>query len=192
MRAFQIFFFFFFFLRSALKGAERCIAALHNSLWRGQRMRVERAKSNDADRTKTNDAERQRTFLKKFEESTAAKSAMAKEAEVAKSAAAAALPLVVERPKRDPEEREEEKRLLKKKRKLEKKKTREEERKIRVRPVADVAKATPWDAVLGHTWEERKEKSSSGFSLLAAVGQQVRGRVVLLLMIEKVSEHIVF
>jgi RNA recognition motif-containing protein len=45
---------------------EKCIAALHNSLWRGQRMRVERAKTNP-------DAERQKTFLKKFEENVAAK-----------------------------------------------------------------------------------------------------------------------
>jgi RNA recognition motif-containing protein len=40
------------------EGAERCIGTLHNSLWTGQRMRVERAKSNP-------DADRQKTFLKK-------------------------------------------------------------------------------------------------------------------------------
>ncbi len=79
---------------------------------------------------------------------------------------------VAEKPKRDPKEWEEEKRAAKKKKKMEKKRAREEERKIRVRPVADVAKATPWDAVLGHTWEARNDQASSGFSLLAVVGQK--------------------
>ncbi len=131
-------------------------------------MRVERAKVNP-------DAERQQTFLKKFEAKTAEKEAAKQEEAKQQERVAARETTNRESNKRAPYDPEEAKERLAaaKKRKKQQQQRATEERKVRVRPVADVAKTTPWDAVLGHAWEERHENA---FSLLAnASGEGAAG-----------------
>ena len=170
----SLFFAFPFFFFSFFQGASRCLSTLHNSLWRGQRLRVERAKVDP-------DAERQRDSLRKFQERQAEKQ---KEQEKEKKDRADE----GERKRGEDERRGDDHgerqrgpglRVLEEAREREleaarerKKRRRAEEpaaKKVRVRPVADVAKATPWDAVLGHAWEERR---ADEFALLGEKEQR--------------------
>lgn len=161
---------------------DQCLAQLHNSLLEDRRIRVERSRS-ESDALQ----QKQEYHLQKFEGAAAITikpPADVKEEKDAdgdgemgwRQAAASSQPPFERREAKTPparksrEEERQEKRALRKKRKKERVEKRE--KKLRVRPVKDVEKATAWDAVLGHKWEEKHENSFSLLGSLAATSQE--------------------